>query len=101
MKKKILLILLTLLLVPKLIYAEELPREGVHYFMDFPNNEEIVTKDYNETGERLIYTGKTNDNGEIVLTDWNEYGQLRIVQKVPSGYSTDQKDHYQNDIFLR
>ena len=92
MKKKILLILLTLLLVPKLTYAEELPREGVHYFMDFPNNEEIVTKDYNETGERLIYTGKTNDNGEIVLTDWNEYGQLRIVQKVPSGYSTDQKE---------
>ena len=93
MKKKILLILLTLLLVPKLTYAEELPREGVHYFLNYPNDEEVVTKNYDEIeNEILLYNGKTNENGEIILTDWNEYGQLRIVQKVPSGYSTDQKE---------
>ena len=91
MKNKLLFIFIILLL-PKIVNAEELPTEGVHYFMGFPNNEEIVTKDYNETGERLIYTGKTNENGEIILSGWKENGQLRIVQKVPSGYSTDQKE---------
>ena len=92
MKKKIILLLLTFLLIPKFTFAEELPREGVHYFMDFPNNEEVVTKNYDETGERLIYSGKTNENGEVVLEDWNEEGELRIVQVVPNGYKTEHKE---------
>ena len=95
MKKKISLLclfILGLFLVPKLVLADEIPRTGVHYFLTYPNGEEVVTKDYDEAmkkEEKLIYSGLTGSNGEVVLEGLLNQGTLRIVQKVPNGYSTD------------
>ena len=68
--------------------------DGVHYFLTYPNGDEVVVDTYDETNnpqERLIYVGTTNSSGEVTLNGWSE-AQLRIVQRVPSGYTTDQQE---------
>ena len=78
--------------VPRLY---DLPTEGVTYFMEYPNGEETVTESYEEAiepEEKLIAELTTNANGEIILNDWNSDGQLRIVQEVPEGYSTQERE---------
>lgn len=74
------------------VYADEpeIPTEGVHYFLTYPNNESVISEDYADvTKEILLYSGRTNNNGEVVLNDWHESGKIRVVQKVPKGYQTD------------
>ena len=94
MKKIISLLLLLVFgfcLVPA-VYAEEeeIPTEGVHYFLTYPNNESVISDDYADVSkEILLYTGKTNANGEVILKNWKEQGKIRVVQKVPAGYQTD------------
>ena len=95
MKKKITLLclmVLGILLLPKLVLADEIPRTGVHYFLTYPNGEEVVTKSYDEATnaeEKLIYSGLTSSEGQVVLEGLLDKGTLRIVQKVPNGYTTD------------
>ncbi len=90
------LFILGLLMVPKLVLAQEnLPREGVYYFLTYPNGEETVTGNYEEAEnpeEKLIYSGVTNTNGEIVVEGLGTEGTLRIVQKVPNGYTTEEME---------
>lgn len=88
---KLYFIVIGLFLTPMIVLAEE----GVHYFLTYPNGEEIVTTNYEEATnpkERLIYAGRTNDNGDIVLEGYSQVGELRIVQKVPIGYSTEKRE---------
>ncbi len=95
MRKKISLLclfVLGLLMLPKLVLAEDLPREGVHYFLTYPDGSEVVTKSYEEATsqeEKLIYSGLTSSEGQVVLEGLLDEGSLRIVQKVPNGYTTD------------
>lgn len=95
--KYLLLLVIAVLLVPKVALAEEttLPTTGVHYFLTYPNGEQVVTASYEEASnpeEKLIYTGQTNANGEVVLEGFSDTGELRIVQKVPTGYSTETEE---------
>ena len=93
------LFIIGLLLIPKFVFAQELPREGVHYFMTYPNGEEVVTDSYEEASnpeERLIYAGFTNEQGELTLEGLANEGSLRIVQIVPDGYSTEQTEYTLN-----
>lgn len=66
-----------------------------YYFMTYPNGVEKVTENETEANnpeEELIYEGKTNEYGEIILEGWNSEGQLRIVEAVPNGYTTNQRE---------
>ena len=39
---------------------------------------------------KLLYSGKTDENGEITLTDWANEGEIRIVEKeIPEGYTAE------------
>ena len=99
MTKILFSLVIGIFLVPYFAWAEELPTEGVHYFLSYPNGEEIVVENYEEAKnpqEKLIYTGKTNSNGEVILNGWEAEGQLRIVHKAPKGYSTDQEEYTVN-----
>ena len=92
--KIVVLLLVGLFFIPK-VWAEELPTEGVHYFLTYPDGSEEVIDSYqdaNDPKEKLIFTGNTNANGEVLLCDWAGEGELRIVQKVPNGYSTDKEE---------
>lgn len=96
MKKffKFLVLFLVLSIVP-IVHAEELPREGVTYFLTYPDGREEVTESYEEAvngKEILLYEGTTNDNGEVVLENWASEGQLRIIQMVPDGYTTNETE---------
>ena len=97
--KKIYLLLILLLacvFIPN-VYAEEIPREGVTYFLEYPDGTEDVIEDYDEAiaaaeEEKLIFTGQTDENGQVVLEDIASEGTLRVVQEVPNGYSTDERE---------
>ena len=72
-----------------------LPKTGVTYFMMYPDGEEIATENYNEAinpQERLLYTEVTDENGFIYLCDLTYVGQLRLVQHVPDGYTTNERE---------
>lgn len=97
MKKivKLLFVFLLGFMIIPMVHAEDLPTEGVTYFMDYPNGEEEVTLEYdkaNDPEEVLIFSGMTDSNGKINLCDWSSTGQLRIVQEVPAGYTTTTKE---------
>lgn len=97
MKKivKLLFVFLLGFMIIPMVHAEELPTEGVMYFMEYPNNTEEVIADYEKAKdpeEVLIFSGKTDNNGKINLCDWASIGQLRIVQEVPDGYTTSTKE---------
>ena len=89
------LLILGLLLVPNFVFAEDIPREGVTYFLVYPDNSETAVETYEEAmdmmenGEKLLYRGRTDENGQVPLVGWKNSGELRILQKVPNGYSTD------------
>jgi len=92
--KLLFVFLLSFVFIP-MVHAEDLPREGVMYFMEYPNNTEEVTEDYEEASnpeETLIFSGKTDSNGKINLCEWSSTGQLRIIQEVPDGYTTSTKE---------
>ena len=95
MKKKILWILLIAFFMIPNVWAEELPREGVTYFLNYPNGEEEVVENYEDAikeNEKLIYEGTTNSVGEVILDNWDRVGKLRIVQEVPNGYLTNTQE---------
>ena len=92
--KSLLVLLLGFMLIP-MVYAKELPREGVTYFLVYPNGTEDVTENYTEATnpqEKLIYSGTTDVNGKINLCDWSTEGEIRVVQHVPDGYTTNQRE---------
>ena len=92
--KLLLVLLLGLFFMPN-VYAADLPREGVTYFLYYPNGEERATTDYNKAAnpeETLIYSGVTDENGNITLCDWENEGKLRVVQHVPDGYTTNERE---------
>lgn len=92
--KLLFVFLLGFMIIP-MVHAEALPEEGVMYFMYYPNGEEEVITNYNEAAnptEKLIYSGITDSTGKINLCDWESVGQLRIVQHVPDGYTTKDKE---------
>ena len=92
--KLLLVLLLGLFFMPN-VYAADLPREGVTYFLYYPNGEERATTDYNKATnpeETLIYSGVTDENGNITLCDWENEGKLRVVQHVPDGYTTNERE---------
>ncbi len=97
MKKylKILFVFLLGFMIIPMVNAADLPTEGVTYFLEYPNGEEYATTNYNEAttqNERLIYSGVTDENGAINLCNWASEGQLRIVQHVPDGYTTNERE---------
>ena len=83
MNKKTLIIFILLLgfmYMPN-VFAAELPREGVTYFMTYPNNEEVVTESYDEAvsePERLIFEGVTDSNGQVTITGLGNQGEVRV-----------------------
>lgn len=92
--KLLLVLLLGFIFVP-MVYAEELPKTGVTYFLMYPDGSEEVTENYNEAiknEEKLIYSGTTNENGEVPIRGWNSEGTIRVVQTVPDGYTTTTKE---------
>ena len=92
--KFVIVFLLGMILIP-MVHAAELPKTGVTYFMTYPNGEVEVTEDYNvaiNPPEKLLYTYETNVDGEVPLCDLREEGTLRIVQHVPTGYTTNQRE---------
>jgi len=92
--KLLFIFLLGFMIIP-MVHAEDLPEEGVMYFMEYPNNTEEVTANYEEASnpeEVLIFSGMTDKDGKINLCDWTNSGQLRIVQEVPDGYTTSTKE---------
>ena len=97
--KKLLIIFIFLLgfMFMPLVHAEEIPREGVTYFLEYPDGTEDVKETYDEAmvaveEEKLIFTGQTDSNGQVVLEDIASEGTLRVVQEVPNGYSTDERE---------
>lgn len=77
------------------VYAEEIPTEGVTYFLMYPNGEEDVTESYSiakEVKEKLLYECNTDEYGQIVLDGWNNEGIIRVVQVLPDGYSTNERE---------
>lgn len=95
MRKILLALIINILLLPVLVLGEELPREGVTYFLEYPDGSEEVTESYEEAinvEESLIGEFLTDNNGEIVLNNWDIEGKLRIVQEVPVGYSTQERE---------
>ena len=91
---KFFLLFLVLSIVP-IVHAEELPREGVTYFLTYPDGREEITESYDEatnSEELLLYEGPTNGRGEVVLENWSNVGQLRIIQIVPDGYSSNETE---------
>ena len=97
--KKLLIVFILLLgfmFMPN-AYAAEIPREGVTYFLEYPDGSEDVKEDYDEAiaaaeEEKLIFTGQTDENGQVVLENIASEGTLRVVQEVPNGYSTDERE---------
>ena len=92
---KIMLVFLLAFLFVPMVKAEEIPTSGVTYFMQYPDGHEEVTENYNEAvnaGEKLIYSGVTDENGEVPLCGWSSEGELRIVQHVPDGYTTNVRE---------
>ena len=73
------------------VNAEEIPTEGVTYFLTYPNGEEDVVESYTllkDVKEKLLYDGYTDSEGKVYLIGWAEQGKLRVLQEVPDGYST-------------
>ena len=83
------IIIVSLFFIPN-VFA----KNDVHYFLTYPDGSEEVLETYDTSNpkEKMIYTGRTNANGEILLCDWAREGELRIVQRVPSGYSTNKEE---------
>ena len=78
------------------VYAAELPRTGVTYFITYPNGEETVTESYDEASsdpEKIIFEGMTDSDGKVILEGLDNIGELRIVQNIPNGYSSDSKEY--------
>ena len=78
------------------VSAEELPREGVTYFMEYPGGLEVVTEDYDEAvsnPETVIYEGTTDQDGQIVLNEIGNVGEIRVVESAPDGYVTSEKEY--------
>ena len=93
MKKYSIFVLLFIFFLPFNVFA--LPREGVYYFFTYPNGLEVVSENYEDTvdeKEILLYSGTSDSNGEVVLEGWDNQGTIRIVEKVPNGYSTESKE---------
>ena len=67
----------------------------VAYFLVYPNGEEDMYESVSMAqaiNEKLLYDGYTNENGEIFLENWEHYGDIRIVEDVPKGYTTSQRE---------
>lgn len=93
-KKLILLIVILFGIFMPIVNAEELPKTGVTYFLEYPDGTERVTENYDEAAnpeEQLIYSGVTNSEGQIVLSNYTQ-GTLRIKEVVPQGYSTNSRE---------
>ena len=92
---KLLMVLLLAFLFVPMVKAEELPTSGATYFMHYPDGHEEATENYNEAsnaGEKLIYSGVTDANGEVPLCGWDTEGEIRVVQHVPDGYTTNTRE---------
>ena len=97
MKKYFLIIFVFLFgfFVMPFVHAEEIPTEGVTYFLTYPNGDEDVVESYSmlkDIKEKLLYDGYTDSEGKVYLTGWAEQGKLRILQEVPDGYSTNLRE---------
>ncbi len=92
--KCLLLLLVVYVLIP-VVHAADLPKTGVTYFMEYPNGRFDATVSYQEAidpDEVLIHSDVTDKNGEIQLCDWNREGEIRVLQHVPNGYTTNQRE---------
>ena len=88
--KGLFLFIIGFMIIPMVHAEQEIPTEGVHYFLTYPNNEQVISENYEDvTDEKLLYSGTTNANGEVILNNWQDSGRIRVVQVVPSGYQTD------------
>ena len=77
------------------VHAAELPSSGVTYFMTYPDGEEVITESYEEASsdpEKVIFEGVTDSEGKIVLEGLSNKGELRVVQTVPNGYTSELKE---------
>ena len=97
MKKfiKIIFVLVIGIMFIPTINAKEIPKEGVTYFLEYPDGSENAVDTYNEAisiKEKLLFDGYTNNEGNIVLNGWNDKGELRVLQFVPEGYTTNVKE---------
>ena len=88
MRKILYSFVLILFLFPMGVFAQD---DSMIYFYDYPNGYRTVSNTGDsslEEGEVLLYSGKTDSNGKVILRDFDQDGFIRIVQKVPNGYST-------------
>lgn len=102
MKKYLLTILASLLVLVVPIYADEdIPSEGVTYTLTYPDGSVVTTDSYEEVQELLkeenwkkIGEGFTSDkDGNAYLPEEWISGTVKIVEsKVPSGYSQGDKE---------
>ena len=97
MKKiiKLLFVFLLGFMIIPMVNAEDLPREGVTYFLHYPDGHEEATTNYTDAAnpqEKLIYSGVTDEYGNIDICNWEREGKIRIVQHVPDGYTTNARE---------
>ena len=91
--KLLFVFLLGFMFIP-MVHAADLPQTGVTYFMVYPNGEEVVTENYEEAvslPEKLMFTMESDENGLVPLCDCMG-GTVRVVQHVPNGYTTNQRE---------
>jgi len=103
MKKSILFMLIMIFgfIFMPVVHAADIPREGVTYFLQYPNGTEEVEENYDNAITRsneevLILSGETNSNGEVIFNGIANQGEVRIKQIVPDGYSTNERELYLN-----
>ena len=78
-----------------IVNAEEIPREGVTYFLQYPDGSEDVKESYDEAityPEKVIFEGTTDSNGQVTIEGLSNEGEIRVVQTVPDGYNTREED---------
>ena len=91
--KLLFVFLLGFMFIP-MVHAADLPQTGVTYFMTYPNGEEVVTESYEEVvslPEKLMFTMESDEDGMVPLCDCMG-GTVRVVQHVPNGYTTNQRE---------
>ena len=96
MRKLFYCLLFLFMLFPMSVFAEGPVNDSKIYFYDYPNGYRTVSQSRDSSiadGEILLYSGRTDENGKVVLNGFEQKGEVRIVEKIPNGYTTTNKEY--------
>ena len=92
--KLLFIFVLGFLFVP-VVHAKDMPKEGVAYYLMYPDGTTDVAEKYTDAvnpEEKFLFTAVTDENGNVPFCDCIGEGKLRIVQHVPAGYTTNERE---------